>query len=276
MTTRVHRFAGIALIALCLTGCARVAGTGRTQLILTTPAMEAHQGAAAYRSIIAEETLSDDRAMTAIVERVGRRLAAVAPDPGFDWEFTLLASDTANAFALPGGKVAIYTGILRYCETEAGLAAVMDHEIAHAIARHGGERMSQGIVVAGAGVALDAYLQNQDVEPTERNLWLGAFALGSQLGVMLPYSRAHELEADHLGLRYMAAAGYDPRAAPAFWRRFATGASATPEFLSTHPASDRRARELAADLPAALERYRRASEQFGHGVRLPARYLDAD
>ena len=210
-----------------------------------------------------------------MVERVGRRLAAVAPARGFEWEFVLLESDTPNAFCLPGGKVAIYTGILPYCQNEAGLAAVMGHEIGHAIARHGGERMSQGILAGTATLALDLYLKERGVEPTEQALWMGAFALGSQLGVLLPYSRKHELEADYLGLMYMAKAGYDPREAPKFWQRFATLSRGQPEFLSTHPEPGRRAKDLSGSVPEALEHYHQATQQHAAGAMVPARYLKA-
>lgn len=266
--------AALILAIAALIGCREVEGTGRTQLMLVPQSVVNQQGAAAYQEILGQETVSTDSEMAAIVERVGRRLAAVAPDRGFQWEFTLLESGTPNAFCLPGGKVAIYTGILPYCQTEAGLATVMGHEIAHAIARHGGERMSQGIATSVGAVAIDVALQEKGVEPTERAMWMGAFALGSQVGVLLPYSRKHESEADYLGIRYMAAAGYDPAAAPGFWGRFG-GKSGTPEFLSTHPASERRSADLQDALDEAQQLYRQADQQYGMGVRLPARYQTA-
>jgi predicted Zn-dependent protease len=264
----------LALITLALAtliACREVEGTGRQQLVLVPEGIANQQGAAAYQQVLQEEQRSNDQEMIQILERIGRRLAAVAPDRGYDWEFTLLESPQANAFALPGGKVAVYTGILPYAQTEAGLATVIGHEIAHAIARHGSERMSQGILLQGGGLALDLALQQQGVEPTDRNLWMGAFAMSSQLGVMLPYSRKHELEADQLGLIYMAKAGYDPRVAPEFWERFASE-SAQPEFLSTHPHSDRRSDELQEAMDEALQLYRAADQQYGTGVRLPQRY----
>ncbi|MDA3961302.1 MAG: M48 family metallopeptidase [Planctomycetota bacterium] len=264
-----------AVLALLLAACATVEGTGRQQVILTSAGMENAQGASAYREVLSQEKPSNDAAMQAVVERVGRRLAAVAPDRGFEWEFTLLESDQVNAWCLPGGKVAIYTGILPYCENEAGLAAVMGHEIAHAIARHGGERMSQGILVAGTGVALDVYMRERGVEPTDRAMWMGAFALGSQVGVMLPFSRSHELEADYLGLVYMAKAGYDPAEAPRFWQRFASLSSGTPEFLSTHPDSGRRSDALSAEQDRAAALYQQAPQQYGLGETFPARYRKA-
>ena len=273
----VRRFAPVLAAALCalvLGACRTVEGTGRSQLMLVPQDVANQQGAAAYQQVLSKETVANDPAMNEILQRVGRRLAAVAPDRDFEWEFTLIESAQANAFALPGGKVAIYTGILPYCRNEAGLATVMGHEIAHAIARHGGERMSQGILTSGGAVALDLFLQEQGVEPTERNMWLGAFALGSQVGVLLPYSRKHESEADFLGLKYMAKAGYDPRVAPEFWDRFATKGSGQPEFLSTHPDSGRRSQDLNDALDEALKLYRQADEQYGKGVTLPQRYLD--
>lgn len=262
------------LAALAAAGCRTVEGTGRKQLLLTPAEIENQQGALAYQQILEQEEVVDDPEIVAFVERVGRRIAAVAPDRGFEWEFTVIASEQVNAFALPGGKVAVYTGILPTAQHEAGLATVIGHEIAHAIARHGGERMSQGILVAGSTIALDVALSRSGVEPSERNLWLGALGLGTQLGVLLPFSRKHELEADHLGLLYMARAGYDPRAAPAFWQRMqelARGAQ-PPEFLSTHPHPDRRVEELWELMDEALEAYRAADVRYGSGEPVPEPY----
>ena len=253
--------------------CAQVEGTGRRQILLTSADAENKQGATAFSKIVATETVSQDREMTAIIERVGNRLSAVAPDRGFDWEFTLLESNSVNAFALPGGKIAFYTGILASCQNEAGLAVVMGHEIAHVIARHGGERMSHGILTSIGGLTLDVLLQQNDVEPSEKNLWMSAFALGSQVGFSLPYSRKHELEADYLGLMYMAKAGYDPREAPLFWQRMSQLGGGQLEFLSTHPMSDKRARELAAAMDEALVHYQAAPQQYGKGVTVPTRYF---
>ena len=175
---------GAALIA-----CARVEGTNRQQLLLTSAGQENQLGSDAYAEIKQKEKLCTDAATVAWVERVARRVAAMAPERGFQYEFVVIESPTVNAFCLPGGKVAVYTGILPYCQNEAGLATVLGHEIAHAIARHGGERMSQGMVTQLGGQTLDMVLKAKGVDPTISNMALTAFGVGSQIGVMLPFSR---------------------------------------------------------------------------------------
>jgi predicted Zn-dependent protease len=159
-----------------------------------------------------------------------------------------------NAWCMPGGKVVVYTGILPVTKNENGLAVVMGHEIAHAIAEHGNERMSQELLRQAGGVALTVALKDNPEET--RNLWLAAYGLGSEVGVMLPFSRLHESEADHLGLIFMAMAGYDPREAPDFWTRMAeAGGQKPPEFLSTHPSDETRISSLNNWMPEALKYY---------------------
>lgn len=267
----------VLLIAMmvCAPGCRKVEGTGRSQLLLTSEGTETQLGLQAFNEVLQKEKRSTDQQARAIVERVGQRIAAVSPQKGFQYEFVLLESKELNAFCLPGGKVCVYTGILKFCQDEAGLATVMSHEIAHAIARHGGERMSQGLIVQGLSTGLDAYLQSKGVSPTKTNVALAAFGAGAQVGVLLPYSRTHEYEADYLGLSYMAKAGYDPRLAEQFWERFAAAAGASgPSFLSTHPASADRARKMRENTAEALKLYEQ-SPKFGSGEALPARYLQA-
>lgn len=260
-------------MAVCAPGCRKVEGTGRNQLLLTSEGTETQLGLQAFKEVLQKEKRSTDQAAIAIVTRVGQRIAAVAPQKSFQYEFVLLDSKEANAFCLPGGKVCVYTGILKLCQDEAGLATVMSHEIAHAIARHGGERMSQGLIVQGISTGLDAYLQSKGVSPTKTNMALTAFGAGAQVGVLLPYSRTHEYEADYLGLTYMANAGYDPRLAEQFWDRFArTAGSSTPSFLSTHPASADRAQKMRENTPAALKLYE-ASPKYGAGEPMPAQYM---
>lgn len=260
-------------MAVCAPGCRKVEGTGRNQLLLTSEGAEAQLGLQAFNEVLQKEKRSTDREAIAIVERVGRRIAAAAPDKGFQYEFVLLDSDQPNAFCLPGGKVCVYTGILKYCRDEAGLATVMSHEIAHAIARHGGERMTQGLIVQGASVGLDAYLKSKGVSPTRTNVAMAAFGAGAQVGVLLPYSRTHEYEADYLGLTYMAKAGYDPRLAEAFWSRFASGGgTSVPAFLSTHPASADRAKKMRENTAESLKLYQK-SPRYGAGQPLPPHYL---
>ncbi len=169
------------------------------------------------------------------MKRVGKRIAAVANRKDYQWDFRLIESETQNAFCLPGGKVAIYQGILPVCEDEAGLAVVMSHEIAHALARHGGERMSQNMASDGAKVLIDKVAGKY--VPEKKELLMQAYGVGSKYAVLLPYSRKHESEADQIGLRLMAKAGYDPTVAPEFWTRFGSmkEGDSMPEFLSTHP-----------------------------------------
>jgi predicted Zn-dependent protease len=188
--------------------------------------------------------------------------------PGLQWEFNVIESDEANAFCLPGGKVAVYTGILPLAQTEAGLAAVIGHEVAHAVARHAGERMSQALLVnLGLSVA-DISLQNSQHRP----LIMAALGLGANVGVLLPYSRKHEAEADEIGTRYMARAGYDPREAVLLWQRFAkAGGPRPPPFLSTHPAPESRAQELEGIAQRALKEYDSAPQRYGRGEAIPGR-----
>ncbi len=240
---------------LLLAGCTTVPVTGRRQLSLVSEAQEASLGLQAYREILSKAQIVTSGPEVEMVRRAGSRIAAVADDPGFQWEFNLVRDDaTANAFCLPGGKVAVYTGILPLTQTEEGLATVMGHEIAHAIARHGGERISQQMTVETLGIALEAGLAKSS-EGT-RTAALAAFGVGSSVGVLLPFSRKHESEADEIGLIYMARAGYDPRPAADFWRRMAAkGGAKPPEFLSTHPGDETRIADLKALLPRALREY---------------------
>ena len=195
-----------------------------------------------------------------MVRRVGERIAAVAPLPNAQWEFVVFDDPkTANAFCLPGGKVGVYTGLLPLAANEDGLATVIGHEVAHAVARHGGERMSEALLTQLGGQLLGTALQNKGEQT--RNLWLGVYGLSSQVGWTLPHSRNQESEADHLGLLYMARAGYDPRAAVEFWMRFDAynkqHGQQHWEFLSTHPLDERRIAALEAQMPAALAEYRK-------------------
>lgn len=262
---RVSRFIWVAVLPSLLVGCRTVEITGRRQLLLVPESNEMKLGASTFQETLAEERPSTNQHYVEMVNRVGQRIAAVANRPDYDWEFKLIASPTQNAFCLPGGKVAIYEGILPVCQNEAGLAVVMSHEIAHALARHGGERMSQGYLVNGMGKALSVVLQNQEQVTQQRVA--KAYGLASEYGFVLPYSRKHESEADHMGLMLMAQAGYDPSEAPAFWQRFgsAQGTAQQPEFLSTHPADERRSQDLAALLPEAIKIYGTVGQRYGKG-----------
>jgi predicted Zn-dependent protease len=174
----------------------------------------------------------------------------------YKWEFNLIESPEINAWCMPGGKVVVYTGILPITQNEGGLAVVMGHEIAHAIAKHGDERMSQGLVTSLGGLALDTALKDKPEQT--KQLWMTAYGVGAQFGVMLPYSRLHESEADHLGLIFMALAGYDPHIAVDFWQRMAKqGGAKPPEFVSTHPSDEKRIREIQAEIPEAMKYYKK-------------------
>lgn len=249
--------AGVLLAALIVTCYTNPAG--RQALMLVTPSQEAQLGLSAFEEIKQTTPRTVDTAQQALVEKVGRKISSVVSLSNASWEYVCFkADDTPNAFCLPSGKIGIYTGILPITQNEAGLATVMAHEVAHATARHGGERISEQLVMELGGVALDVALQKQP--ETTRQIALTAYGLGSTLGRTLPHSRAQELEADKLGLMYMAKAGYDPHEAIAFWQRFkawndARGGSSTPEFLSTHPVDSRRIAQLEELLPEAMKYY---------------------
>ncbi len=262
----------LALVSLSA-DCRSAPVTGRRQMLLLPETQEVSLGLTSYQEIVAKEPASTNQAYIDMVERVGQRIAAVADKPGYQWEFRVIASDVQNAFCLPGGKVAVYEGILPICENEAGLAVVMSHEVVHALARHGGERMSQSLAVDGVKQAVSYATQTQD--ETRREILLKAYGVASEYGVILPYSRKHESEADHIGLMLMAEAGYDPSEAPRFWQRFArasqTGAqqgNKPLEFLSTHPSDARRASDLDTLLPEAMKLYVTAPTRYGLGEGL--------
>jgi predicted Zn-dependent protease len=254
----------LAVVGLVLSGCFTVPETGRRALSLISPSQELAMGASAFSEIKSKQKVSTDEAKTATVKRVGQRIArAVGRDlPDAEWELVLFEDDNVNAFALPGGKVGVYTGLFKVAQSEDELAVVMGHEIAHVAARHGAERVSQSVLVAAGGVALDAALSGEDSET--RNLALAAYGLGSTVGVMLPYSRLNENEADEIGMIYAARAGYDPRAALRFWsamKQQAEGKSKPPEWLSTHPSDDTRIKRIEALMPRMLEIYEKADKQ---------------
>lgn len=245
-----------------LAGCYTVPETGRRSLMLVPIGQETQLGAASFADIKAQRKVSQDPQMNATVTRVGTRIAKVVGNamPNAQWEFVVFDDDTPNAFALPGGKVGVHTGIFKIAQTDDELAVVMGHEIAHVTARHGSERMSQGLLMAAGGVALDIALKDKD--SGERNAWLAAYGAGATVGVMLPFSRLDESEADEIGLRYAARAGYDPRAALDFWKRMkaeSEGKSKPPEWLSTHPSDDTRIRKLERFMPIAVEEYDRST-----------------
>ncbi|MEN8256227.1 MAG: M48 family metallopeptidase [Verrucomicrobiota bacterium] len=254
----------ITLVSLSvLSGCSTVPIIGRKQMSLIPPGQMIVQSAASYREVVSEGPLSTNLEQTETVRRVGRRISAAVeqyfrdqgqmePLAGFDWEFNLIEEDVPNAWCMPGGKVAFYTGILPFTKDETGIAVVMGHEVAHAVAGHGRERASHQLLQQGGGYLASIFTSESDYHEAIMQV----YGLGTQIGGILPFSRLHESEADQLGLVFMAMAGYDPNAAVGFWQRMAAANSgAPPEFLSTHPADETRIRKLREYLPEAMQYY---------------------
>jgi len=254
----------VAAITLLVIACSTVPLTGRSRLNYLSNEQALQLGAEAYPQLLEGEKILRRGPEVDQVMRVGDRIRRAAeegsftwPNRGtFEWEFTVVDNDeVVNAWALPGGKVAVYTGILRVAGSDAGLATVMGHEVAHAIAGHGGERMTQSAILDYGRQGAQALLGEQT--QTTMALFDQAWSVGSSAGVLLPFSRKHESEADEIGLMLMASAGYDPREAVAFWERMSGGGGSEPwEFLSTHPNHDTRVKRLRALMPEALEIYR--------------------
>lgn len=245
------------LILVLFGGCATIPVTGRQSFNLIPESQELALGLDSYREVLSQSEVVQSGPELALVRRVGARIAAASDRPTYEWEFNLIKDDKAvNAFCLPGGKVAVYTGILPVTENEAGLATVMAHEIAHAIARHGGERMTDDLAFQVGGMGLEALLGEQS--PATRNVLMAAYGVGGQIGVLLPFSRSAESEADHIGLVYMAKAGYDPREAIRFWEQMEreAGGQAPPEWLSTHPSHGSRVEQIQEWMPEALGYYK--------------------
>jgi predicted Zn-dependent protease len=257
---------------LFLVSCAVVPLTGRKQFVAIPSAQMISLSAESYSKVLAEGKLSSNRQYVNSVRNVGERLTAsveayleqnnlASVTQGYEWQYNVLVSEDLNAWCMPGGQIAFYEGILPVCQDENGIAVVMGHEIAHAVAQHGNERLSQQLAIQMGGMALSEALENQK-EQTQYLAML-AFGVGATLGVELPYSRTHEAEADELGLYFMAMAGYDPRTAPAFWERMeAKSSSRPPKFLSTHPHPSDRIANLQRIMPKALEYYQ-ASQGIG-------------
>ncbi|MFN0117202.1 MAG: M48 family metallopeptidase [Elusimicrobiota bacterium] len=238
-----------------LMACATVPYTNRKQFNLISPGQEMQLGEEAYADILKKTPRSSNHQWTEMVKRAGANIQRVAEQPDFKWEFNLLQGKEVNAFCLPGGKVAFWDGIIPICKDETGIAVVMGHEVAHALARHGAERMSQGMGAQIIGQVLSLGLGKADPAVREKTLQL--YGLGAQVGVILPFSRGNESEADHIGLILMAKAGYDPRQAVEFWKRMAaqSGGQKPPEFMSTHPSDETRIQQLEKWLPEALTYY---------------------
>jgi predicted Zn-dependent protease len=265
-TLRTHLPAAAAVILL-LVSCATVPITERRTIHLVSDQELTALSLQEYSKVLQQSKLSHDPAKFQMVRTVGSKIAKATEEllreqgmtediRNYKWEFNLIEDDkTVNAWCMPGGKVAVYTGILPFTQNETGLAVVVGHEIAHAVAKHGNERMSQGLLAQLGGTALSVALSTQPAATAD--LFLQVYGVGAQVGFFLPYSRVQEAEADRIGLILMAKAGYDPREAVSFWKRMSQkSGDRPPEFLSTHPAPETRIREIEARIPEAMKYYR--------------------
>lgn len=250
-----------------VTGCSSVPITGRKQLNLIPASTMLSMSYSQYDEFLKTNKPVTGTAQAQQVKSVGQKIQRAVETyfaqqkmsdqlKGYDWEFNLVESKDVNAWCMPGGKVVVYSGILPLTQDENGLAVVMGHEIAHAIAEHGNERMSQGLITQLGGIALSEAVKNKPQET--QALWMAAFGVGAQVGVLLPYSRLHESEADRLGLIFMSIAGYDPNGAVPFWTRMSqlNQGAKPPEFLSTHPSDATRIKKIKEQLPEALKYYK--------------------
>ncbi len=261
---KISKILFLSLILLHISACATVPLTNRRQLTLIPDVELLSMSLKQFSEVKNSSKLSTDKATLALLDNIGMRISKAADEfikkrnlgLIMDWEFILIEDDkVVNAWCMPGGKVAVYTGILPYTKNEGGLAAVVGHEIAHAIARHGNERLSQGLLVQLGGLSLSNAMASKP--ETTRELWLKAFGIGATLGFILPYSRKQEYEADYIGLILMAMAGFNPQEAVLFWERMKeSGGAKPPEFLSTHPADANRITAMNNHLPEAIKYYR--------------------
>ena len=269
LTTDPRAFFCVLLLNILIVGCQTNPYTQRSQLLLMPSGQMNQMGAAQYSAVLQDPkvVISKDPKEIEPVKRVAARIIEAAKRSkygdvakAFDWEVTVIKDDnTKNAWALPGGKIAVYTGIFPMAKNEAGLAAIMGHEVVHALAEHGGERMSQGLVAQFGMTAAAIVLSTQSLNPALNDLAMQAMGLGVQTGVLLPFSRKHESEADYIGVLLAGDAGYDPREAIHIWERMAAASDgAPPEFLSTHPAHETRIADLTKWMPEAMELYEKA------------------
>jgi predicted Zn-dependent protease len=269
----MNRRLNLTIIALCSvlwlqSSCTQVAITGRKQFNIVPDTMMNSMSLQSYNEFLTSNKLSSDTQKTRMVKDVGARIQKAVEKycaennlssriQNYQWEFNLVEDPNVNAWCMPGGKVVVYTGLLPVAQNEAGLAVVMGHEIAHAIARHGAERMSQGLIVEMGGMALSEAIANKP-EQTQ-NLFKQSYGIGTQVGVLLPYSRLHENEADRMGLIFMAMAGYNPNEAVSFWERMSVASKGPkpPELLSTHPADSTRINNIKNLIPEAMQYYQK-------------------
>ncbi len=260
---------GALVLFLFLAGCSTVAVTGRRQLDLIPASTILSMSNQQYGEFLDNNKLSTNRTQTALVNKVGRRIQGAVESyfrsqnisnqlQGYSWQFNLIDNKEANAWCMPGGRVVVYTGILPITQTEAGLAVVLGHEIAHAVAEHGNERMSQELLAQFGGMALSEAIASKPQQTQQ--IYMTAFGLGAEYGALLPFSRLQENEADHLGLIFMAMAGYDPHESLSLWQRMSQSNSgqAPPEFMSTHPSNATRMANIEQEMPEAMQYYRSA------------------
>jgi predicted Zn-dependent protease len=266
-STEMKNLILLLILSIFFFDCSTVPVTGRRQLSIVPNSQILPMSYDSYKSVLDSSKMSSNKEQVAMVKRVGEKIQVAVEEfmaqnnasdqlKGYAWEFNLVDENVVNAWCMPGGKVVFYTGILPVCQDEAGIAVVMGHEVAHAIANHGAERMSQGLMQQMGGVALDVALSSKPAET--RQMFGMAYGVASNYGAMLPFSRLHESEADKMGLIFMAMAGYDPREAPKFWERMASmsGGGAPPEFMSTHPSHSTRIKDLNDQIPEALKYYK--------------------
>jgi predicted Zn-dependent protease len=268
----IDRFVTLAVslaltVMLVLASCAKVPITGRSELNLIPSSEMLSMSEAQYSDFLEQNKLSDDQAATEQVNRVGTRIKDAVVSymdsqgqgdqiKDYKWEMHLVESKEVNAWCMPGGKIVVYTGILPMTQTDAGLAVVPGHEIGHAIAQHGNERMSQGLIAQMGGAALGEALKSHPAQTQQ--LWMQAFGVGAEYGAILPFSRLQESEADRIGLVLMAKAGYDPNEAVSLWQRMqASGGDQPPELMSTHPSDERRIEDLKKEIPEAMKYYKK-------------------
>lgn len=261
----------LATFLLQSTGCVTNPYTKRWQLLMIPQSYEANLGAQAYQDVLSDPKvkISQNPSEVAPVQRIAARIIEAAKRSKyaeaaneFKWEVSVIKEDgTKNAFALPGGKIAVYTGIFPVADNESGLAAIVGHEVVHALARHGSERMSQGVLAQVGLVGASIAMQTQGFSPMTSQAAMSALGVGTQVGVLLPFSRAHESEADYIGLLLAADAGYDPQEAVRVWQRMQQSSGGQPhEFLSTHPGHETRIKRLTEHMPEALALYDQANK----------------
>lgn len=273
--SKLPRVVAACALLLVVFGCAKVPITGRSQLNLVSSGEMLAMSEQQYTQFLQEHPPSKDAAGQAQVKRVGTRIQKAVEAfmkeknmadrlKDYEWQFNLVDDKQVNAWCMPGGRVVVYSGLLPVAKDDAGLAVVMGHEIAHAVAEHGAERMSQSMVASLGQVALSEALKTH---PTQtQNMWMQAYGIGAQYGALLPFGRTQESEADRLGIVFMAIGGYDPHAAVDFWKRMAAAkqaGSAPPEWMSTHPADETRIKKLQEEIPEAMKYYKPSSSSGG-------------